>query len=60
MIGYDELAGARHANPQLTTVRQPVRALGHKRARILVSAINWQDFSPLILPTRLTVRESAP
>lgn len=60
VIGYDDLAGARHANPPLTTVRQPVRALGHEMARMLVSAINGQDPSPLILPTRLTVRESAP
>ncbi|MFJ6694939.1 LacI family DNA-binding transcriptional regulator [Streptomyces sp. NPDC091272] len=60
VIGFDDLAGARHANPPLTTVRQPVRALGREMARMLVGAIDGQDPGPLILPTRLTVRESAP
>ncbi|MGW2836534.1 LacI family DNA-binding transcriptional regulator [Streptomyces sp. NPDC001493] len=60
VIGFDDLAGARHANPPLTTVRQPVRALGHEMARMLVNAIDGHDPNPLILPTRLTVRESAP
>ncbi|QKW23892.1 LacI family DNA-binding transcriptional regulator [Kitasatospora sp. NA04385] len=60
VVGFDDLAGARVANPPLTTVHQPVRALGHEMARMLVSAIEGQDPSPLILPTRLTVRESAP
>ncbi len=60
MIGFDDLASARLTNPPLTTVHQPVRALGHEMARMLVGAIDGQDPSPLILPTRLTVRESAP
>ncbi|MFD6529751.1 LacI family DNA-binding transcriptional regulator [Streptomyces sp. NPDC060184] len=60
VIGFDDLAGARHTNPPLTTVRQPVRALGHEMARMLVNAIDGHDPNPLILPTRLTVRESAP
>ncbi|MCX5402030.1 LacI family DNA-binding transcriptional regulator [Streptomyces sp. NBC_00102] len=60
VIGFDDLAGARHTNPPLTTVRQPVRALGHEMARMLVNAIDGQDPNPLVLPTRLTVRESAP
>ncbi|MEU9060901.1 LacI family DNA-binding transcriptional regulator [Streptomyces sp. NPDC048430] len=59
VIGFNDLAGARHTNPPLATVHQPVRALGHEMARMLVSAIDGQDPSPLILPTRLTVRESA-
>ncbi|RAJ43543.1 LacI family transcriptional regulator [Kitasatospora sp. SolWspMP-SS2h] len=60
VIGFDDLASARLTNPPLTTVHQPVRALGHEMARMLVGAIDGQDPSPLILPTRLTVRESAP
>ncbi|WEH38322.1 LacI family DNA-binding transcriptional regulator [Streptomyces sp. AM 2-1-1] len=60
VIGFDDLAVARHANPPLTTVRQPVRALGHEMARMLVNAIGGHDPNPLILPTRLTVRKSAP
>ncbi|MFJ7271923.1 substrate-binding domain-containing protein [Streptomyces sp. NPDC099050] len=54
------LSSARHTSPPLTTVHQPVRALGQEMARMLVSAIEGHRPSPLILPTRLTVRESAP
>ncbi|MBW5480434.1 LacI family DNA-binding transcriptional regulator [Streptomyces bambusae] len=60
VIGFDDLASARHTSPPLTTVHQPVRALGQEMARMLVGAIEGHRPSPLILPTRLTVRESAP
>ncbi|MFE0464422.1 LacI family DNA-binding transcriptional regulator [Kitasatospora sp. NPDC058965] len=60
VIGFDDLASAAYADPPLTTVHQPVRALGQEMARVLLAAIDGQDPSPLILPTRLTVRESAP
>jgi DNA-binding LacI/PurR family transcriptional regulator len=60
LVGFDDLAGAAYADPPLTTVHQPVRALGREMARMLVAAIDGQDPSPLILPTRLTVRDSAP
>ncbi|MFI6150343.1 LacI family DNA-binding transcriptional regulator [Streptomyces sp. NPDC051109] len=60
VIGFNDLASARHTSPPLTTVHQPVRALGQEMARMLLSAIEGHRPSPLILPTRLTVRESAP
>jgi DNA-binding LacI/PurR family transcriptional regulator len=60
VVGFDDLAHARYADPPLTTVHQPVRALGQEMARILIAVIEGQDPSPLILPTRLVVRESAP
>ncbi|MEU9004144.1 LacI family DNA-binding transcriptional regulator [Streptomyces sp. NPDC048551] len=60
VIGFNDLASARHTSPPLTTVHQPVRALGQEMARMLVSAIEGHCPSPLILPTRLTVRGSAP
>ncbi|MEV0531430.1 LacI family DNA-binding transcriptional regulator [Kitasatospora sp. NPDC050463] len=60
VVGFNDLASARHTNPPLTTVHQPVRALGQEMARMLVGAIEGHDPSPLILPTRLSVRESAP
>ncbi|MFF1411526.1 LacI family DNA-binding transcriptional regulator [Streptomyces sp. NPDC058289] len=60
VIGFNDLASARHTSPPLTTVHQPVRALGQEMARMLVGAIEGHRPSPLILPTRLTVRESAP
>ncbi|MFD5462636.1 LacI family DNA-binding transcriptional regulator [Kitasatospora sp. NPDC127059] len=60
VVGFDDLAGALYADPPLTTVHQPVRALGLEMARMLVAAVEGQDPSPLVLPTRLTIRESAP
>ncbi|WP_181795269.1 substrate-binding domain-containing protein, partial [Streptomyces sp. WELS2] len=44
---------------QLTTVHQPVTALGREMARMLVALVGGQDPTPLILPTRLVVRASA-
>jgi DNA-binding LacI/PurR family transcriptional regulator len=60
VVGFNDLASARHSHPPLTTVHQPVRALGREMGRMLVEAMDGQDPSPLILPTRLVVRESAP
>ncbi|MFE9934145.1 substrate-binding domain-containing protein [Streptomyces sp. NPDC005533] len=60
VIGFNDLASARHTSPPPTTGRQPVRALGQEMARMPVSAIEGHRPSPLILPTRLTTRESAP
>jgi DNA-binding LacI/PurR family transcriptional regulator len=60
VIGFDDLASASYADPPLTTVHQPVRALGQEMARMLLAVVQGQDPSPLILPTHLTVRQSAP
>lgn len=60
VVGFNDLASARYSSPPLTTVHQPVRALGQEMARMLVAAIDGRNPSPLVLPTRLTVRESAP
>ncbi|MFD5324921.1 LacI family DNA-binding transcriptional regulator [Streptomyces sp. NPDC127092] len=59
VIGFDDLAVARIADPPLTTVHQPIEGLGREMARMLVALINGQDPTPLILPTRLVTRASA-
>ncbi|MEV7788487.1 LacI family DNA-binding transcriptional regulator [Streptomyces sp. NPDC088106] len=59
VVGFDDLTVARIADPPLTTVHQPVEALGREMARMLVALVNGQDPTPLVLPTRLTVRASA-
>ncbi|WP_030692095.1 LacI family DNA-binding transcriptional regulator [Streptomyces globisporus] len=59
VIGFDDLAVARIADPPLTTVHQPVEGLGREMARMLVALINGQAPTPLILPTRLVTRASA-
>ncbi|MDW8804196.1 LacI family DNA-binding transcriptional regulator [Streptomyces scabiei] len=58
VVGFDDLAVARIADPPLTTVHQPIAALGRETARMLVALIDGQDPTPLILPTRLVVRSS--
>ncbi|MFD3534840.1 LacI family DNA-binding transcriptional regulator [Streptomyces sp. NPDC058664] len=59
VVGFDDLAVAQIADPPLTTVHQPIKALGQEMARMLVALINGQDPTPLILPTRLVARASA-
>ncbi|MFK8905996.1 LacI family DNA-binding transcriptional regulator [Streptomyces sp. YS-3] len=59
VVGFDDLAVAQVTDPPLTTIHQPIEALGRETARMLVSLVNGQDRTPLILPTRLVVRSSA-
>lgn len=59
VIGFDDLGAAERTEPPLTTVSQPVRALGHEMAAMLIRLIDGEDPSPIILPTRLVVRASA-
>lgn len=60
VVGFNDLMIARHTDPPLTTVYQPIRELGHEMARMLVRVIAGERPSSLILPTRLVVRASAP
>ncbi|MFF9243847.1 LacI family DNA-binding transcriptional regulator [Streptomyces sp. NPDC014776] len=59
VVGFDDLTAAQIADPPLTTVHQPIEALGREMARMLVALLDGQDPTPLILPTRLVVRASA-
>ncbi|MEH0589425.1 LacI family DNA-binding transcriptional regulator [Streptomyces sp. B21-106] len=59
VVGFDDLEIARIADPPLTTVHQPITALGRETARMLVALLDGQDRTPLILPTRLVTRSSA-
>ncbi|MGW5612945.1 LacI family DNA-binding transcriptional regulator [Streptomyces sp. NPDC003877] len=59
VVGFDDLTVAQVADPPLTTVHQPIAALGREMARMLVAAVGGHDPTPLILPTRLVVRASA-
>lgn len=60
VVGFDDLEIARHTEPALTTVSQPIRGLGHEMATMLVRLIDGDSPTPIILPTRLVVRGSAP
>ena len=58
VVGFDDSVIARYTTPPLTTVAQPIRQLGWEMAKMLVSLIDGEPAGPLILPTRLVVRES--
>lgn len=60
VVGFDDLPLAEQSDPPLTTVHQPFHAFGHEIATMLVRLIDGEATSPLILPTRLIIRESAP
>jgi len=58
VVGFDDSLIARYTSPPLTTVAQPIRQLGSEMAKMLVSLIDGEPAGPLILPTRLVIRES--
>ncbi|GAB3828631.1 LacI family DNA-binding transcriptional regulator [Dactylosporangium cerinum] len=59
LVGFDDLPIAEHTDPKLTTVHQPVQALGREAARILVELLDGGQPASSVLPTRLVVRASA-
>lgn len=61
VIGFDDSVTARHTDPPLTSVRQPVEELGRQLARQLLAQLRRPELraEPVILPTELVPRESA-
>ncbi|MER5887965.1 LacI family DNA-binding transcriptional regulator [Streptomyces sp. NPDC001941] len=61
VVGFDDLPMARHTDPALTTVRQPMRAMGAGAAQLLLDGLGGAPLTrePLVLPTELVVRDSA-
>jgi LacI family transcriptional regulator len=62
VVGFDDVPIASHAEPSLTTVRQPLQEMGVAAARMLLSHFGGEALpeKPLVLPTSLVVRQSAP
>jgi DNA-binding LacI/PurR family transcriptional regulator len=58
LVGFNDITSARHTDPPLTTVNQPIHALGREMARMLLSLMAGDHPSPLILPTQLVIRSS--
>ena len=58
LVGFNDISTARHTSPPLTTVSQPIQALGREMARMLLAVMSGADPTPLILPTRLVRRAS--
>jgi DNA-binding LacI/PurR family transcriptional regulator len=59
VVGFNDIVTAQHTQPALTTVRQPIEALGREMTRMLVRLINGERPTSLILPTELVIRDSA-
>ncbi|MEE1811351.1 LacI family DNA-binding transcriptional regulator [Streptomyces sp. BE133] len=61
LIGFDDSAVARHMDPALTSVRQPIEEMGRTMARVLLQEIAGenQERPQIVLPTELIVRDSS-
>jgi len=60
VVGFDDLTIAAQTEPDLTTIHQPIQALGQEMATMMVRLIAGERPSPFIVPTHLVVRSSAP
>jgi LacI family transcriptional regulator len=60
VIGFDDVPQASHVHPQLTTVRQPLEAMGYRAALLLLHYIENPDaeIERVELPTELIFRAS--
>ena len=61
VVGFDDSPLAATTTPQLTSVSQPIEAMGHEVARLLVDAVDAADPVPrrVILATELVRRASS-
>lgn len=61
VVGFDDSIIARHSNPPLTSVRQPVEEIGSMIAHFLLKEIDnpEEPRQRVVLPTELVVRESS-
>jgi LacI family transcriptional regulator len=59
VVGFDDIFFARLSNPPLTTITQPMRAIGGEAAQLLIDLIEGRPGERRrILPVRLTERAS--
>jgi DNA-binding LacI/PurR family transcriptional regulator len=60
VIGFDDIQGAAYHTPSLTTIRQPLSAMGNTAARILLQRIRGMKDYPEEVPIvpELIIRES--
>ncbi len=60
MVGFDDSIVARHTDPPLTSVRQPVEEIGRTMTELLLREIAEPGSARrnVVLPTSLVVRDS--
>jgi DNA-binding LacI/PurR family transcriptional regulator len=59
VVGFNDILTAQHTQPTLTTIHQPIVALGSEMTRMLVRVLAGEEPTPLVLPTSLVIRGSA-
>ncbi|UYM07800.1 substrate-binding domain-containing protein [Solicola gregarius] len=59
VVGFDDVPVASTTHPRLTTIRQPLDALGRQMARLLIDAAEGREATSLVLATELVPRQSA-
>ncbi|WP_067501902.1 LacI family DNA-binding transcriptional regulator [Actinoplanes sp. TFC3] len=61
VIGFDDSVIARHTDPPLTSVNQPIEQMGQEMVRLLLSKIDGVEPAPaeVVLSTSLVLRRSA-
>jgi len=61
VIGYDDVLAARHLNPPLTTIRQPLHDIGEMAFELILDAIDGKLKKPknVIIKPELIIRKSA-
>ncbi|MQY34673.1 Ribose operon repressor [Streptomyces sp. RB17] len=61
LVGFDDSIIARHADPPLTSVRQPTEEMGRTMARVLLEEIESRSATRrhVVLSTELVLRQSA-
>ena len=59
IVGFDDLAAARMAEPAITTVAQDTRLAGEKLVETLIAKIEERAPESVLLPVRLVVRGSS-
>ncbi|MET9382226.1 substrate-binding domain-containing protein [Streptomyces sp. NPDC002928] len=57
VVGFNDILTAQHTQPVLTTIHQPIVALGSETTRMLVRVLSGEEPTPL--PTELVTRGSA-
>ncbi len=60
VVGFDDIRFARHTDPPLTTIAQPMREIGEGTAKLLIEILSGKTIVPVsvTLPHRLVVRGS--
>ena len=61
IVGFDDSEIARHTDPPLTSVHQPIEEMGSEMVRLLLAMIDGEEApaTEIVLNTRLVVRGSA-